>query len=237
MISHQEWGPGSDVWAFGVTLWEIFADGAEPYARQTDAEVKLTVEVMKCAALPTHGVCRALNVLLLPCYLEVVVWNMLASSCEGCESFCLLLWSSQVADMVLSGGRLPRPARCPRDVYGLMMHCWATDPQERPTFTDILATFRCAIALLPVLANLERATSVEPKNSLVWAGAFRTVITYACILQHSMYSRGAQASMCLLVAIVQSVEAGARSAGTDSSADARKRVNIAKSHLRTSLWQ
>jgi hypothetical protein len=35
----QEWSHASDVWAFGVTMWEVFSNGAEPYAALCNEEV------------------------------------------------------------------------------------------------------------------------------------------------------------------------------------------------------
>ncbi|WIA33379.1 hypothetical protein OEZ86_006515 [Tetradesmus obliquus] len=85
VLTQQAWGGASEVWAFGVVLWEVFANGSEPYAAQNDQEV---------------------------------------------------------VQSVLSGARLARPPRCPREVYQLMLHCWAAQPEQRPSFTDILALFR-----------------------------------------------------------------------------------------------
>jgi hypothetical protein len=48
----------------------------------------------------------------------------------------------QVVHGVLSGVRLSRPSRCPRELYSLMLACWAAQPEQRPSFNDILATFR-----------------------------------------------------------------------------------------------
>eukprot|EP00878_Enallax_costatus_P033317 GHUV01036732.1.p1 GENE.GHUV01036732.1~~GHUV01036732.1.p1 ORF type:complete len:392 (+),score=83.38 GHUV01036732.1:634-1809(+) len=45
VLSHQAWSKASDVWAFGVTLWEVFADGTEPYAALTDQEVCLMLRL------------------------------------------------------------------------------------------------------------------------------------------------------------------------------------------------
>lgn len=85
VLRQQEWSEKSDVWAFGVTMWEIFSNGSEPYAAQSDADV---------------------------------------------------------VPFVTGGGRLPRPQRCPRQLYDLMLECWANDPAARPHFAAISERFR-----------------------------------------------------------------------------------------------
>jgi serine/threonine protein kinase len=39
VLTQQAWSSASEVWAFGVVLWEIFSNGSEPYAAQSDQEV------------------------------------------------------------------------------------------------------------------------------------------------------------------------------------------------------
>mmetsp|Transcript_15140 Transcript_15140/g.32841 ORF Transcript_15140/g.32841 Transcript_15140/m.32841 type:complete len:833 (-) Transcript_15140:517-3015(-) len=85
VLTRGAWSEKSDVWSFAVTMWEVFSDGAEPYARMSD---------------------------------------------------------EQVYTSVLSGTRLPRPTRCPKDVYKLMTSCWHQSPESRPSFADIAQTFR-----------------------------------------------------------------------------------------------
>lgn len=44
--------------------------------------------------------------------------------------------------MALQKERLPRPARCPDQLWQLIEACWAQDPQARPSFADILVTLQ-----------------------------------------------------------------------------------------------
>lgn len=48
----------------------------------------------------------------------------------------------QVYDAVVRSSVLPRPKRCPKEVYDLMLRCWHQDPAMRPSFADILQVFR-----------------------------------------------------------------------------------------------
>lgn len=50
--------------------------------------------------------------------------------------------SFQVVQCILAGELLPKPARCPRELYKLMLQCWAPQPQDRPTFGVIAGVFR-----------------------------------------------------------------------------------------------
>ena len=49
-----------------------------------------------------------------------------------------LLRNRDVLDYVLSGKRLPRPQESPEEVFKTMEKCWNEDPNNRPSFKDIL---------------------------------------------------------------------------------------------------
>ena len=70
----------SDVWSFGVVLWEIFSYGAQPY---------------------------------------------------------FSLSNEEVVDYVRSGEVLKYPPGTPTELYDLMVDCWATDPEDRPTASEL----------------------------------------------------------------------------------------------------
>ncbi|XP_015437462.1 PREDICTED: mast/stem cell growth factor receptor Kit-like [Dufourea novaeangliae] len=76
----------SDVWSFGVVMWEIGTLGSFPYSDVQDDRL-----------------------------LRYVV----------CEN-----------------GRLEQPESVPSEIYGIMRSCWATDPESRPNFSQLILELR-----------------------------------------------------------------------------------------------
>ena len=70
----------SDVWSFGVVLWEIFSYGAQPY---------------------------------------------------------FALSNEEVVEYVRNGNVLKHPPGTPTEIYDLMVDCWATEPGDRPTASEL----------------------------------------------------------------------------------------------------
>ena len=48
--------------------------------------------------------------------------------------------NSETLNQVLKGYRLPKPEKCPENVYQLMTTCWNQDAEQRPNFKQIYAT-------------------------------------------------------------------------------------------------
>ncbi|XP_078592914.1 uncharacterized protein LOC144871399 [Branchiostoma floridae x Branchiostoma japonicum] len=72
----------TDVWSFGVLMWEVMTRGLQPYQQLNNTEV---------------------------------------------------------AGFVCSGHRLDCPEYCTERLHGLMLHCWAADPDDRPSFPEVTA--------------------------------------------------------------------------------------------------
>uniref|UniRef100_A0A1I7U5K8 receptor protein-tyrosine kinase n=1 Tax=Caenorhabditis tropicalis TaxID=1561998 RepID=A0A1I7U5K8_9PELO len=103
-ITHRKFTPSSDVWSFGVVIWEVCSFGERPY------------------------------------------WD----------------WTNQkVISEVMIGYRLPPPMECPMGLYRVAQWCWRMERHERPTFTQLLATFHKLI-LQPTL--IEQDPGELPKR-------------------------------------------------------------------------
>eukprot|EP00803_Ostreobium_quekettii_P004159 evm.model.scf_1037.5 EVM.evm.TU.scf_1037.5 scf_1037:22658-32305(+) len=57
VMRHLQWSEKSDVWAFGVTMWEIFSDGKEPYAAEGLTDKEVMDRVLKGDRLPKPAGC------------------------------------------------------------------------------------------------------------------------------------------------------------------------------------
>ena len=47
----------------------------------------------------------------------------------------------QVFDLIDEGQRLSQPVGCPDVVHQIMMSCWEYNPQDRPTFAELVDIF------------------------------------------------------------------------------------------------
>ena len=79
-ILYCKFSTQSDVWSFGIVLWEIFSSGIQPY----------------CA-----------------------------------------LSNEEVVEYVTKGNVLQCPDGCPKELYNLMVRCWASEPNKRPTASKV----------------------------------------------------------------------------------------------------
>jgi hypothetical protein len=52
------------------------------------------------------------------------------------------LSNADVVDKVLHGYRMESPFNCPSDIYEIMTRCWDAKPENRPTFGELLTTFK-----------------------------------------------------------------------------------------------
>mgnify|MGYP005984868875 CR=1 FL=1 len=80
-IVEQKYDSKSDVWSFGVVLWEIGTLGAFPYDQVPDSFIQQFLQL---------------------------------------------------------GRRLDRPEICTNELYSVMQQCWSLDPEQRPTFRELV---------------------------------------------------------------------------------------------------
>jgi len=94
----------SDVWAYGVLVWELTTRGLTPYGEMNPEDVK---------------------------------------------------------HLLLRGRRLPKPSQCPNFVYSILLSCWLKEPNERPTFGELLEKMRTE---LEPIAKVEHEPRFEGRQ-------------------------------------------------------------------------
>ncbi|XP_078374585.1 ephrin type-A receptor 4-like isoform X2 [Oculina patagonica] len=97
----------SDIWSYGIVMWEVFTIGESPY--------------------------------------------------PGFES-------RQVADLLQTGYRMPRPRHISKELYSIMTECWQEQPDKRPTFQWLCSAVRRLLDDKKIYVNLKEYNDEEYVN-------------------------------------------------------------------------
>lgn len=119
-IAFRTFSSASDVWSFGVVMWEVLAYGERPYWNMTNRDV-------------SGDPGRAEG-----------TWG-LGGRGELQPSTVLAHPTPQVISSVEEGYRLPAPMGCPRTLHQLMLDCWHKDRAQRPRFSQIVSVLDALI--------------------------------------------------------------------------------------------
>ena len=110
----------SDIWSYGVLLWEIFTLGGNPYP---------SVPVEKLFELLRSGKRNG--------------------TCQGIQSFLILILTTRFhyINSRLPGHRMERPPYSSLEVYSIMLDCWHECAIQRPSFSDLVQDLDRILAL------------------------------------------------------------------------------------------
>lgn len=155
-LRSRQFSHASDTWMFGVTVWEMFTFGEDPWMGLVGKS-----NVAK--------VCMAGGGLT-----PIDAWGPEAK--RGTPSLTHLpsLSGSEILRKIdKEGERLAQPDACPPPIYAVLRQCWARSPQDRPTFAALRDFLRRNVT--PVMRALANQHEEPGKLAIVEGDAIAII--------------------------------------------------------------
>lgn len=128
-LLYRDWSQKSDVWSFGVLMYECYTAGATPFLGMKNTDVRTG----RAVAIKMNPICLSSSVDLFfssffrPTHIHTFLADLPRSG-----------FTAQVIVFMMDKCILPPPPGCPPEIYALMAKCWRFNAAKRIGFSKLL---------------------------------------------------------------------------------------------------